>query len=611
MLETGEIEKSLAVCEAIYDFCKRKVRDYAQRGSFEQAASWAWLAAFHASVGGFIGRLADPDLEDQLLEIGRTLPSFNRAPCASGPLRVLHVLTEVYEIGGHTRLCQRWIELDANRHRHSVVLTAQGEAIPEAIKSTVLSAGGEFSVLDPKTSLLERATQLRSLACQQADIVVLHTHPQDVLPILAFALGEVPPVVVLNHSDYLFWLGGSVADLVADLHRAASTLTKETRGISDSFILPIPLVGPERLPEVAQSASDNLRREARAALGIPEKAVVFLTIGSAYKYSPIGDYSFLTAASAILAQLPHAYILAVGPEEQGDWATLATNTGGRLKAVGVHADLSLMFPAADIYLEGFPCGSLTALLEAGLRGIPCVRTPLTSKGVYCSDSDSISHVASPTDMGAYIATALTLGNSEVTRRTEGSVLRNAIIEHHCGEGWLERLASMERRIPERHRTYCRKARPLPADKTAFIMAFRSAAFASSGWGDFLRSLASEARHRNLPLQLRFDDELRRRIAAASMMDRNGAGARTGELYHFLKVEAQLAHDNHRAGRVFRNWIACLMIAPFARDNLGLTGLVLEPLVGQRIMEYLRTIKRRILLTNMKHRAKRLVTNRAD
>ena len=594
ILDIEEMEKNIAVCAAIYDSCKRNVRDYAQRGLLEQAASWAWLAAFSASHGGFIGSLADPELEDQLLEIGRTLPAVPRRCRTDERLRYLHVLTEIFEVGGHTRLCQRWIESDSQRHRHSVVLTAQVYPVPKAFKDAVSNLGGELTVFDPTTSLLNRAAKLRSIACEQADVVVLHMHPNDVMPILAFAVSDTPPVVYLNHAWHLFWLGGSVADLVLDLTGPAKALTKQFRGIENTTYLPIPLQSPDPMEELTECSSNNARNGALAAFGIPENAMVFLTIGAAYKYNPIGDYGFLAAASVILTRLPHAYILAVGPREEGDWSSVAASTGGRLKAFGNRPDLQEFYSMADVYLEGIPFGSCTALLEVGLRGIPCVRSPSTSTKVFCSDSESLSNLVSPADIDSYIAEALRLGTSSIAeRRREGAALRKSIIEHHCGEAWLHHLSTAEALIPERHSVQTRNVQPMSREESGFMMSFCRAAFRISGWGDFLRRLSSAAGNRMLCIEFKFDDELRRRVAVVSKRGSTRRPGRTSELYDFLNVEAHLAYERQDFWRVRKNWVACLILAPFERRNLSLTLRALCPPAGPKMIRFLRAVRPRV------------------
>ena len=80
-------------------------------------AAAEWASSHHP------GRLLSPDLEETLRKAGRSVVK-NFDPWRGGNGRVLHVLTNAAEVGGHTRLVDRWIRFDVKRE-HSMVLTEQ------------------------------------------------------------------------------------------------------------------------------------------------------------------------------------------------------------------------------------------------------------------------------------------------------------------------------------------------------------------------------------------------------------------------------------------------------------------------------------------------------
>src|SRR4051794_38125221 len=86
--------------DAILTRLERQVEALWDRGEADAAVTWATVAAHYASLN-HPGRFTSPRLERTLGEIGRhALPSAGAPPRAHG--RVLHVLTEAYETGGHT-----------------------------------------------------------------------------------------------------------------------------------------------------------------------------------------------------------------------------------------------------------------------------------------------------------------------------------------------------------------------------------------------------------------------------------------------------------------------------------------------------------------------------
>src|SRR5262245_44919780 len=157
---------------------------YAGRSQYEMAAAWAEIAADRA-WSAHPGFFADARLEQLLARIGEAMPPASWSPGGDGtawPHRVLHVLTEAYAIGGHTRLVWRWIQADRMR-QHCMVLTRQRRRrLPEALMPAPQTTDGWVRVLDwRRHGPVARARQLRAVAAE-FDLVVLHVHPFDVVP---------------------------------------------------------------------------------------------------------------------------------------------------------------------------------------------------------------------------------------------------------------------------------------------------------------------------------------------------------------------------------------------------------------------------------------------
>ena len=168
-------------------------------------------------------------------------------------------MTEAYATGGHSQNVWRWIEED-KRRTHTLALTRQGSLpVPAVLEKVVVASGGSIAQLDKDGGdLLSRASALARLAATR-DEVVLHVHPFDVVPLIAFAASEErPPVVLLNHADHVFWLGVTVADVVVHARSVAVSLAEDRRDIPGerSVIFPFPI--PPRawgLPSRSQAST--------------------------------------------------------------------------------------------------------------------------------------------------------------------------------------------------------------------------------------------------------------------------------------------------------------------------------------------------------------------
>ena len=433
----------------LFDACVGNAKACADAKEFDGVLRWCSVAAWSASSKGWFGELSSQKLEVELLRAAQQLPVPVVAHKNRPRPRWLHVFTEAYATLGHTNLCRRWMQYDADVV-HDIILLDQKSDAPKNLIDTVKATGGECMVLDPATSLLQRAADLRKYAWENADVVLLYTHPDEVLGTVAFGVAGGPPVVVVNHADHVFWGGCSVADLVLDIRMSGHLWTKRLRGIDRSVILPIPLLESDH-HECPAPAALQERQALRRSLGIPEDAIMLLTVGSPAKYEAMPDLDFVATAQQIVRACDDAYVVAIGPRDEGVWKAARKATNGRILALDYQQDSTRFYRSADLYVEGFPLGSLTALLEAGETGLPCVCGP--SIPPFRSDSLSLDECPQPKDVQDYIRAVVSLVKDSRARTQIGVKLQKAIRSQHCGSGWMARLKEIKGQIPASHRIY--------------------------------------------------------------------------------------------------------------------------------------------------------------
>lgn len=439
---------TLSSSDAVFAWCVRSAERMERAGDAERAALWAYIAA---GTGIYYGhsRLCSPPLEALVARLGT---SFVKPPAttrtASTRRRWLHVLSESAKIGGHTALARRWITLDASDDVHGVALTMQlVDAADAGLFHAVIARGGHVTSLAEEKSLLARAASLRRLATETADVVVLHAHQWDVVPSLAFAVAGGPPVVLLNHADHAFWIGAGVADMVVDIRDSGLALSRRYRNIQRSAVLPVPLedrgIAPFDRSHAAQRIGDPSLRGA---------GLVLLTIGSGYKYRDAPGLDFSQALARIAEALPESRVVAVGPDATDAlWTTLSTRTSGRVRSVGPDADLRAWHEATDLYLEGFPVGSYTAMLEVGLAGRAIVRKPLLAPmDELPVDRGALASVEPPESADAYVDRAVVRARDPAKRSQEAAVLRSSIAAMHTGAGWNGYLQRLRCSVPLVH-----------------------------------------------------------------------------------------------------------------------------------------------------------------
>jgi glycosyltransferase involved in cell wall biosynthesis len=407
---------------------------FAERGSPQAVLPLVEeIAAFAESRHA--GTFADGRVENPAYEIGRSLDArraAGRMARQGDRRRILHVGSDLPDIGGHTRIATNWIRND-RRSVHGIAMI--GTSLSSAMSAAAIASGGSVSFLSG--SRREKARQLRSLA-RTVDLVVLHVSNRDVVPVLAFADDDLPPVAVLNHSDHLFWLGSSIADSVVNLRSIGAALSRDRRLTRHNALMAIPLSDP--LERMSRSA-------ARRLLGIPESQLMLLSVGRSIKYKPDATHDFFRAARAVLDRHRDAHLHIVGPTADEGRVYSPFGAHERVHFAGPQPDATAFQVAADLYIESFPFGSQTACLEACMCGLPPVLAHTPAAQLLATNEDCISElVTNPGSEAEHVEIVSTLVGSAAARRELGAEVRRRILAHHTEGGWVEGLEAVYSQI---------------------------------------------------------------------------------------------------------------------------------------------------------------------
>jgi hypothetical protein len=435
-----------------------------RRGDLNSVVAWAKIAAHFAFVR-HPGFYTDSTLENLLLNVAQKLEKESSSlntnfllktkPKDYSKMRFLHVITESYGTGGHSSFIARWIKNSSDSSVHSLVMTAaHNGSLTSMLSSSVTQSGGWYcSLSEVSQNLLEQALFLRQLARNWADVVVLFIHPFDPLPTVAFGINGGPPIIFCNHADHAFWLGSSVADVMADYHSSGGLLSAKRRGTFGSKVLPIPL--PKTKPTIRNTV---VRKE----LGLRDDDVMLLTIARDEKFLPFGNYDFLEVLVRTLKRHPKAKLFAVGPIHQGRWEKASALVDGRIKALGAldRSVLETYYDAADLYVGSFPCGSGTALLEAGIHDIPLVglhikELPHLSGGDDVAFQKLSVHASSINEFTELLEFMI---NDCYSCRQKAMLVKENIEREHCSPGWNAYLDDVLQSLPSQHSV--RKPKPI-------------------------------------------------------------------------------------------------------------------------------------------------------
>jgi len=357
---------------------------------------------------------------------------------------VLHVMSEAYTSGGHTRCVERWIELADDSEKHSCVLLQQRKAYPDSLSEAVKKAGGTFYVWDPSMQLPERGIELRRLA-SGFEYVVLHIHPDDPTALIAFGTEEFKrPVIFFNHADHIFWLGVSIADCVADLSSHGRKASLEFRKATSSFVLGI--------PQELEPHSVTDKASARKQLGLKDDSLIVFTSGTGAKFIPVGSLAFFETMDFLLAKEERVCTVFIGPspKENSYLKRLCQKYPERVFVYGkvdYHSEYLLKLAASDLVLDSFPVGGGTAVIDAIHAGKPVMTMNygqsdfLTRTRAFCRSSEEFRQRSLRVLQSPGYARELLEEQRESLRCFNGPGV------------WKERLRKLKAALPKSHRVY--------------------------------------------------------------------------------------------------------------------------------------------------------------
>lgn len=420
-------------------------------------------AAFAAhNVCGF---MSNSEIENELVRISQkhsTSIDFDFKPNT-----FLHIMTEAYVTGGHTRVVERWIKNSPDSQTHSLVLTKNTkiEKLPEILVKNVANKNGEIVVLEDTGSYIKKALALRKLASNY-EYIILHVHMFDVVPIIAFANMEFKrPIIFFNHADHVFWIGVSISDLVVNLRGYSSLYNEKNRKCFNNTVLPLPI--PKKQQANIDKETNNCVN-IKEQLGFEKDNQVIVTMACSYKYFPFFEYNFIETSKKILAKNPNAVLLAIGPSPDDKlWNDAQKETNGRLKAIG-EIDNEIVqnyLKIADLGLDSFPISSFVSMLEIARYNIPCLSllTPMNDfdtfkdSGICCKNQEELIDLACEY-----------LNNKDKYENKLIPILETK----HFEEGFKDQLISLYKEFPQTHKLHLFETdneRPI-TDLEAFVAA---------------------------------------------------------------------------------------------------------------------------------------------
>jgi hypothetical protein len=262
----------------------------------------------------------------------------------------LHIATQTYEQGGHSRLLWRL-------SKGLSVYGTQALLITDPRKSNHVSDfPGPVTRLKGKPAA--RAAAIVA-AVQNAKTIILHIHPDDSAAAFAARVlrARGKKILLVNHADHVFSLGTSAADVVLEICMTGWRTTRDRRTAQAQSFMGIPIIDETKPIPVHSAPLDG----------------PIVSMGGGEKFRPAPGLNFPDFLMDLMPRVKNDVIL-IGPShKEAWWSEVTDNFPGRIQLCGPlpPAKVEKILKLASCYIDSFPLDGGTAYPQAAAMGVPC------------------------------------------------------------------------------------------------------------------------------------------------------------------------------------------------------------------------------------------------
>lgn len=318
----------------------------------------------------------DPELEEILIK--RCMDVVPEDDTAAPSEDCIHLISEPYLIGGHTRLMEQLATM--HPHKPDLLITrSSGEKAVERTrgfftKTTVVASG------TPRANIAEIVECLKPYRR-----VVLHIHPDDIISVIACGLLKKltnATIYFVNHADHVFSYGSSVADVYFEISTFGQRRDLKKHIAGEKSFLGIPLTSTlvptaHRLPQ-------------------KDQALNFFSAASPFKFKPVKQYDLRPAIYRVLSEFKQStfWIIGANPLTNIWWWPVKLRYWKRFKVLSSvpYESYVKLLESADFYVDSYPTPGGTAFAEQLVSGRRCVGLRAPIQGYSPADNLKVDNV---------------------------------------------------------------------------------------------------------------------------------------------------------------------------------------------------------------------------
>ncbi len=401
--------------EEKFDSFSKKIKNIGlSKDDFQEALEWGELYG-RVLYTNYPDVYRDDEFEKTL--IARYLES-NKLPVLTLPDKGdLHIISEPYSTGGHTRLLEK-------------ILKVRGEG-DVLVTRPLSSTEGLLKVLDAtEIHHSEIGYDINGILgiSNKYKTIFLHIHPDDLTTAVAMGVLKEKSnnrTVFINHADHIFSYGYYSSNVIAEMGPFGDKLRQaKNRGDATYLGLPFDFEGFKLI-------------ERRSLSG----EITIMSGATSFKYKTVAGLSFVKLVSEILGAIPRAKLIIIGPNLTFEWLKVVLRYPKRIKVVPKlpYDEYKQLLERVDVYLDSFPLSGGTTVPEVRSKGIPVT-------GVMCGSYGYTPWDKTKYNSNAELVSALKElgeeGVSDIIRRNNDEVLIEECNKAHSFSKFEERLLNI-------------------------------------------------------------------------------------------------------------------------------------------------------------------------
>jgi hypothetical protein len=281
----------------------------------------------------------------------------------------VYVITELYEVGGHTGVVRDFIRMQPERQHHLLLTDIYQKTDRSAVEKAFASENVHLYWADEEMSLSGRGGWLvAALRYFEKARVFLFTHHEDAVAISAVVASAHKRIFFYHHADHTLSLG---LHLPGSTHIDLSAYSLENcrnhLGIENCIYVPL-------------MSSQSLCRDAERRLAEPESVeFVSCSAGNGGKFERPYIYPYAEVVADILSATGGKHVH-IGDLSEGYLTRIRSKLAdsnidpGRFVFAGRVPDLAIAMSdyKVSVYLSSFPIGGAKAVIDVMGTGTPVI-----------------------------------------------------------------------------------------------------------------------------------------------------------------------------------------------------------------------------------------------